>query len=193
MRVNEYHDHSDGRATQKSRKLSYAVAQFTDGGSFEGYYRWKGITRLDWTWHNFDINATWNYIGGFREKIKQAPALPNEAHEHWVHPTNFIDAQASYTLIFSPPVEAQPVAGYSKAAKEVMAGKDGKPESTAAYSMPCWKTILNNSSITLGCNDIFSQDPPKTFGLFAQSQVNYPGGTYDNMGRFWYVQLRKKF
>lgn len=169
------------------------VAQFTDGGSFEGYYRWKGITRLDWTWHNFGLNATWNYIGGFRERIKQVPVLPNLVHEHWVHPTSFIDAQASYTLIFSAPVEPQPVAGYSKSAKEVMTGKDGKPESTAAYSMPCWKTILNNSSITIGCNDIFGQDPPKTFGLFAQSQFNYPGGTYDNMGRFWYLQLKKKF
>src|SRR4029078_10946604 len=51
------------------------VAQFTGGNSFEGYYRWKGITRLDWTWHNFDLNASWNYIGGFRENIQQAPSF----------------------------------------------------------------------------------------------------------------------
>jgi iron complex outermembrane receptor protein len=179
------------------------VAQFTDGGSSEGYYRWKGISRIDWAWHNFDLNLTWNYIGGFREILKNAleesgfafaSSYPNDVHEHWVHPTNFIDGQASYSLIFTPPVEAQPVAGYSKGANEVVASKDGKSvESTAAYSMPCWKTILNNSSITIGCNNIFGQDPPPASGFFFSNLTNYPGSTYDNLGRFWYVQLRKKF
>jgi iron complex outermembrane receptor protein len=179
------------------------VAQFTDGGSSEGYYRWKGVSRVDWAWHNFDLNVTWHYIGGFREIIKNALAengfafassFPNDVHEHWTHPTNFIDGQASYSLIFTPPVESQPVAGYSKGGKEVVASKDGKAvESTAAYSMPCWKTILNNSTVTIGCNNIFGQDPPKAFGFFSSNLVSYPGSTYDNLGRFWYVELKKKF
>jgi hypothetical protein len=97
-------------------------------------------------------------------------------------------------LIFTPPVEPQPVAGYSKGGKEVVASKDGKAvESTAAYSMPCWKTILNNSTVTIGCNNIFGQDPPHAFGFFSSNLVNYPGSTYDNLGRFWYVELKKKF
>ena len=33
---------------------------------------------------------------------------------------NFIDAQLSYTLIFTPPVEAAPVPGYSKGGKELV-------------------------------------------------------------------------
>src|SRR6185312_2957018 len=45
------------------------VARYSNGGSSEGYYRWKGISRIDLTWHNFDLNLTWNYISGFREKI----------------------------------------------------------------------------------------------------------------------------
>ena len=178
------------------------VARFTDATSSEGYYRWKGISRIDWTWHNIDLNLTWNYIGGFRELLKNALAeqgfafassFPNDAHEHWVHPTNFIDGQVSYSLIFAPPVEPQPVAGYSKDVRGV-AGKDGRAvETTAAYSMPCWKTILNNSTITVGCNNMFGQDPPESPGQFHSSTLNYPGFTYDNLGRFWYVQFRKKF
>jgi iron complex outermembrane receptor protein len=163
------------------------VAQFTDFTSSEGYYRWKGISRIDWAWHNFDLNLTWHYIAGFREVL-------NPVHEHWVHPTNFIDGQASYSVIFTPPSEPQPVAGYSKGSKEVVASKDGKAvESTAAYSMPCWKRILNNSTITIGCNDIFGQDPPPAFGSFSSNSTNYPGFTYDNIGRFWYIELKKKF
>jgi hypothetical protein len=86
-----------------------------------------------------------------------------------------MDGQASYGLIFTPPVEQAPGAGYSKGSKEVIS-KDGKAvESTAAYSMPCWQAILNNSTITIGCNNIFGQDPPKAFGFFSSNGANYPG------------------
>jgi hypothetical protein len=33
--------------------------------------------------------------------------------QHYVHATWFTDAQLSYSLIFTPPVEAAPVPGYS--------------------------------------------------------------------------------
>jgi outer membrane receptor for ferrienterochelin and colicin len=160
----------------------------------DGWFRWKGVSRFDWAWHNFDLNATWHYIGGFREIIiNNTPNFPNLVHEHFAHPTNFIDGQASYSLIFTPPVEQAPVAGYSKDGKEMMTSKDGKAvESTAAYSMPCWQTILNNSTITIGCNNIFGQDPPRTFGFFFGGP-NYPYVEYDDIGRFWYVELKKKF
>jgi outer membrane receptor protein involved in Fe transport len=176
-----------------SRNVVNQVSDPGTGG--DGWYRWRGTSRLDWTWHNFDLNATWRYIGGYREIIiAPTPNFANLVHEHFVHPTNFIDVQASYSLIFTPPVEAAPVAGYSKGGKEVVTSKDGKAvESTAAYEMPCWKTILNNSTVTLGCNNVFGQDPPKQFGFFFANSNNYPGFQYDNIGRFWYVELKKKF
>jgi hypothetical protein len=111
-----------------------------------------------------------------------------------VHPTWFQDAQLSYSLIFTPPVESQPVAGYSKSGKEVITSKEGKAiESTAAYSMPCWKTILNNSTVTVGVNNIFGEDPPHAVGFEFGNSIGYPGGLYDDLGRFVYVRLVKKF
>jgi outer membrane receptor protein involved in Fe transport len=60
----------------------------------------------------------------------------------------------------------------------------------------CWKTILNNTTLTVGVNNIFGEDPPTALGLntgaFANS-VGYPGGLYDNLGRFCYVRMIKKF
>jgi iron complex outermembrane recepter protein len=161
----------------------------------DGFFRWRGVTRVDWAWHNFDLNATWHYVSGFREAIKYpGSAFNGLLHEHYANPTNFIDVQAGYTLIFTPPVESQPVAGYSKGGKEVMTGKDGKAiESTAAYTMPCWQTILNNSTITVGCNNVFGQDPPDLYGYFFGNANNYPAFEYDNIGRFWYIELKKKF
>ena len=39
-----------------------------------------------------------------------------------------------------------------------MTNKQGKAiESTAAYSMPGWKTVLNNTTFTVGVNNIFGR------------------------------------
>jgi hypothetical protein len=62
-----------------------------------------------------------------------------------------------------------------------------------AAAMPCWKTLLNNTTYTIGCNNILGADPPKAFGFQHGNASNYPGGLYDNLGRFWYVELVKKF
>lgn len=101
----------------------------------------------------------------------------------------------SYSFIFAPPVESQPVAGYSKGGGEVMTNKQGEPmESTAAYSMPGWKTVLNNTTFTVGVNNIFGEDPPSASGFESDDFLNkYPAFLYDNLGRFVYVRLTKKF
>jgi len=167
---------------------------FGDVTSGDAWVKWKGSTNLDWTWHNFDLNATVHLFDGFWEQIYSTQFGDAIWKQHYVHPTWFTDAQASYSLIFTPPVEAQPVAGYSKDSKQVISGKDGKAvESTAAYTMPCWKTILNNSTFTVGVNNIFGEDPPKEFGFEFGNAFGIPGSTYDNLGRFVYVRLVKKF
>jgi len=161
----------------------------TDPGmSNEGWYRWRGDSRLDWAWHNFDLVATAHYIDGFKER-----AQGTFLHPHYVSQTWTFDVQASYNLIFAPPVEQKPVAGFSKDAKDVTKSKDGKTvESTSAYEMPCWKSLLNNTTFTIGCNNVFGQDPPFAFGEGGNS-VGYPGFTYDATGRFVYLRLTKKF
>ena len=58
--------------------------------------------------------------------------------------------------------------------------------------MPCWKRLLNNTSVTIGCNNVFGQDPPKAFGGFFNA-IGYPDFIYDSTGRFVYVSLKKKF
>jgi iron complex outermembrane recepter protein len=164
----------------------------TTGG--DAWYKWKGITNLDWTWHNFDLNWTVHLVDGFNEMLFGVQP-DGFFKQHYVHPTWFNDAQLSYSLIFTPPVEAAPVAGYSKGGKEVINTKEGKEAPpTAAYSMPCWKTFLNNSTFTVGVNNIFGEDPPKEFGQEAVgNSAGYPNFSYDNLGRFWYVRLIKKF
>jgi iron complex outermembrane receptor protein len=157
----------------------------------DGWYKWKGMTNLDWTWHNIDLNATVHLLDGFWEEIFAAK-FDGVFKQHYIHPTWFTDVQASYSLIFTPPVEAAPVPGYSKGGKEVV-GKE-KETPPVPYAMPCWKNILNNTTLTVGVNNIFDKEPPHAFGYGLGNANGYPAfGDYDNIGRFWYVRLIKKF
>jgi len=175
-------------------------ADFIEGMFFgsvsggDGWMRWRGIENLDWTWKNWDLNWTVHYLGGFREEVF-AKQFDGIARLHYVKATWFTDASLSYSFIFPTPVESQPVAGYSKGGREVVTNKEGKAiETTAAYSMPCWKTILNNTTFTAGVNNIFGEDPPHAAGPDFDNFLNkYPAFLYDNLGRFVYVRLIKKF
>lgn len=167
----------------------YEGSFFGDVTSGDAWVKWKGMTNLDWTWHNFDLNGTVHLFDGFWEQLF-ATQFDGFFKQHYVHPTWFTDVQASYSLIFAPPVEAAPVAGYSKGSKEV-AGKE--KEAPVPYVMPCWKAVLNNSTITVGCNNIFGEDPPQEFGFEFGNAFGIPGSTYDNLGRFVYARLTKKF
>jgi iron complex outermembrane recepter protein len=168
----------------------FAGSFFGDVTSGDAWFKWKGITNLDWTWHNWDLNWTLHTLDGFWEQTF-AKQFDGKWRQHWVHATWFTDAQLSYSLIFVPPVEAAPVPGYSKG-KEVV-GKEKQAPPPTPYVMPCWKNILNNTTITVGVNNIFGEDPPVMFGFEHGNSVAYPGSTYDNLGRFWYVRMIKKF
>ncbi|PYI60547.1 MAG: hypothetical protein DMC59_02755, partial [Verrucomicrobia bacterium] len=168
----------------------YIGSFFGDATNPQAWLKWRGDTTIDWTWHNWDMNWTWHFLDGYHEQF-YAVQLDGFFKEHYVHPTNYIDAQLSYTLIFTPPVEAAPVAGYSKGGKEV-AGKE-KETPPVPYVMPCWKNLLNNTTLTVGVQDIFDQSPPYARSVDFGNSIGYPGGLYDNIGRFWYLRAIKKF
>jgi iron complex outermembrane receptor protein len=163
---------------------------FGDVTNPQAWLKWKGDTNVDWNWHNVDFNVTLHTLDGYWEQIL-ASQFDGVYKKHWVHPTWFTDAQLGYTLIFTPPVEAAPVPGYSKGGKEVV-GKE-KETPPVPYAMPCWKNILNNTTLTVGVNNIFDESPPKSFSFEFGNSIGYPGGLYDNIGRFWYVRMIKKF
>jgi iron complex outermembrane receptor protein len=78
-------------------------------------------------------------------------------NEHWVRQTWFFDVQASYEFRFA----------------------SAHPERT-------WQRLLDRTSVTVGCTNIFDHDPPR-------SVDNFPRYIYDPTGRFVYVGLTKKF
>ena len=147
------------------------VSNAAFGDSSDAYLKWKGISRLDWRWKGLDVVATVRYTDGFHEVIFRTQdfgiPVPDGKKEHWVDAAWFFDAQATYDFALARPVETQPVAS--------------------------WKNWLNNTSITIGCNNVFGQDPPKAYGSMFTNPYGYPFFIYDGTGRFVYVSLKKKF
>jgi iron complex outermembrane receptor protein len=105
-----------------------------------------------------------------------------------------LDLIASYTFNRPPPAAAQ-VPGFAKDGGKNVKMKDGKeknvtPVSTAEYN-PCgWRAWLNNTTLTFGMQNVFDFDPAFVAGSF---ENGYDESLATIKGRFWYVQLKKRF
>jgi outer membrane receptor protein involved in Fe transport len=62
--------------------------------------------------------------------------------------------------------------------------------STAEYGCHNWQWWLNNTTITLGMQNVLDQDPPFVAGNF---ENGYDESLTTIKGRFWYVGLKKRF
>jgi iron complex outermembrane receptor protein len=105
-----------------------------------------------------------------------------------------LDLILNYTFKLPPPAPAE-VPGFAKDGGKNVNMKDGKeknvmPVSTAEYN-PCgWRAWLNNTTISLGMQNVFDEDPPFVAGNF---ENGYDESLATIKGRFWYVQLKKRF
>ncbi len=105
-----------------------------------------------------------------------------------------LDLILNYTFNLPPPAPAE-VPGFAKDGGKNVVSKDGKeknvvPVSTAEYGCSNWKWWLNNTTVTLGMQNVFDQDPPFVAGSF---ENGYDESLATIKGRFWYVGLKKRF
>jgi outer membrane receptor protein involved in Fe transport len=188
------------------------AGDFADFGSLP---HWRGYANLFWngpkaTWmQGLELGTTAHYVGQYNDSELTAINLHeflNGLHEGGGGPNSpgayrkirewlTIDLQVGYTFNLPPPAPAGEVAGLSKDGGKSVKMGDGKdknvmPVSTAEYN-PCgWRAWLNQTSLTVGMNNIMDLDPPYAAGSF---ENKYDEATADVKGRFWYVSLVKKF
>jgi iron complex outermembrane receptor protein len=141
------------------------------------------------TWlAGFNTGAAVHWIGQYDDDR----TLP---HPRQVREWTTLDLIASYSFNLPAPVAQQEVAGYAKDGGKNVRMKDGKdknvmPVSTAEYN-PCgWRAWLNGTTITLGLQNATDEEPPAVGGAF---ENGYDESLTDIRGRFWYVQLKKRF
>jgi iron complex outermembrane receptor protein len=144
------------------------------------------------TWlAGLDFGATVHYTGQYQDDNIDLIGLGLKQRK--VREWTTLDLIASYTFTL-PPAASAPVPGLAKDGGKNIKMPDGKeknvlPVSTAGYS-PCgWRAWLNGTTLTLGMQNVFDSDPP----FVALSQNNYDESLADVRGRFWYVQLKKRF
>jgi hypothetical protein len=62
--------------------------------------------------------------------------------------------------------------------------------STAEYDCNNWTWWLNNTTVTFGMQNVLDSDPPFVAGSF---ENGYDESLATIKGRFWYLQLKKRF
>ena len=162
------------------------------------------------TWlAGFDAGATVHYTGQY-EDLNQAltgspkPQMPitggpnTPSSKPWrarkIREWVTLDLIASYTFNLPPPASTA-VPGLVKDGGKIGQMKVGKekdimPVSTAEYN-PCgWSAWLNNTTLSLGMQNVFDSDPPFVAAAFNN---NYDASLATIKGRFWYLQLKKRF
>jgi hypothetical protein len=152
------------------------------------------------TWlAGFDIGATVHYTGQYQDDniLLTAPKPfgqgPNGARK--IREWTTLDLIASYTFNLRAQVAEEEVAGYSKNSGKNVKMHDGKaksvvPTSTAEFGARGWRACLNGTTITLGMQNVFDSDPSFAAAGFGNG---YDPSLADIKGRFWYLQLTKKF
>jgi hypothetical protein len=105
-----------------------------------------------------------------------------------------LDLILNYTFNLPPPAPAE-VPGFAKDGGKNVKTKDGKdknvvPVSTAEYGCSNWKWWLDNTTVTLGMQNVTDEDPPFVAGSF---ENGYDESLATIKGRFWYVGLKKRF
>jgi iron complex outermembrane receptor protein len=175
-------------AAQPGGKEIDETGNFLDFGSLP---HWKGYASMFYDLGGLDTGATVHYVGQYNDSPGAANTITgNRKIREWTT----LDLLVSYTFNLAAPVE-QPVAGYAKDGGKNVKMRDGKdknvmPVSTAEFN-PCgWRAWLNGTTITVGMNNVFDQDPPFTAGSF---ENGYDESIADVKGRFWYVSLKKRF
>jgi outer membrane receptor protein involved in Fe transport len=156
------------------------------------------------TWlAGLDVGAVVHWTGQYEDDnvsltFSSKPQQPRSGPLPWrarkVAAWTTIDLISSYTFNLPPPAPAQ-VPGFAKDGGKNVRMNHGKekqvlPVSTAQYGCSNWKWLLNNTTLTLGMQNVLDADPPFVAGSVANG---YDESLSTIKGRFWYVQVKKRF
>jgi iron complex outermembrane receptor protein len=162
------------------------------------------------TWmQGLDVGSVVHYTGQYEDDNlsltpnpftgePSKPQTPRSGFRSWrarkVREWTTLDLIASYTFNLPPP-SVSDVPGFAKDGGKNIRMKNGTdkniiPVSTAEYGCRNWKWWLNNTTITLGMQNVFDSDPPFVAGA---SENGYDESIATIKGRFWYAQLKKRF
>src|SRR5438874_80501 len=149
---------------------------------------------VHWTGQYEDDNATLTGSTKLQEPRSGPLGGGDEVRARKVSSWTSLDLILNYTFNLPPPAPAE-VPGFAKDGGKNVKMKDGTeknvvPVSTAEYGCSNWQWWLNNTTVTLGMQNVLDEDPPFVAGSF---ENGYDESVANIKGRFWYVGLKKRF
>jgi len=155
------------------------------------------------TWlAGFDAGATVHYTGQYEDdnldltgstKPQEPRSGPSPQRARKIREWVTLDLIASYTFKL-PQLAGDEVPGLAKdgGKNNKVNGKEKNvlPISTAEDNSYGWRAWLNGTTLTFGMQNVFDSDPPFVAGVF---ENNYDESLATIKGRFWYLQLKKRF
>jgi hypothetical protein len=145
-----------------------------------GYDAFRTGVTVNYVDSEHDIND--NFKGTNRSAVTQPNGLVHRIGD-W---TTF-DWQISYA--FGKPVPVSPETtkpGYDKDGKRLVGEKAISPRPEGSHWG--WRTFLAGTTLTFGINNVFDTRPP-----FADYFAGFDTGTTNPIGRFFYLDVEKKF
>jgi len=135
-----------------------------------------------------DTGFTIHFAGQYWDN----PAFTADHHDRKVREWTTVDWILNYTFNTPVPPNLGDVAGYSKNGgnSKGPVEKHAVSASTAEYRPHGWRSWINNTTITLGINNIEDRQPPF---VAAAIENGYDESTANIRGRTWYVALKKRF
>jgi iron complex outermembrane receptor protein len=142
------------------------------------------------TWmQGLDAGAVVHWISQYTDENPSNVIIRDRNIAAWTT----VDLILNYTFNLPSPAPG-PVSGVAKdGSKNVKVNgreKNVVPVSTAEYNRCRWRAWLNNTTISLGIQNVLDADPPFADG---SSENGYDESLATIKGRFWYVQVKKRF
>jgi iron complex outermembrane receptor protein len=131
-------------------------------------------------WQGFVLSLNVNYIPEVLNSVGQDPSQVDQSTLPVVNAFWTMDGRLSYTF------HETPAPGAAVDAKDA---KEGKSIAAAPGSLSPLQKMLDNTTLTVGCNNMFNEQPPTVTGDNSNTSLE----TYDPYGQFVYFEINKKF
>ena len=131
------------------------------------------------------IDSEHDSLDNFKGTNPNALVEPNGT-VHRVGSWTTLDLQVSYSFGRSDEFVTAPPAGYSSDGKRLLGEQAILPRPAGRTS--AWRTRLEGATVTFGINNLEDSKPP-----FSDTMFGYDETTASPIGRYFYVELEKKF
>ena len=168
----------DARLNAQSPYYNISNLIQTEGGDAAPDYK---ITFLvEHRWQGFVLSLNANYLPQMLNAVGGDPSSDDQSTYDRIDDYWTVDGRLSYTF------HCTPAPGAAVDAKDA---KEGKSVAAAPGALSPLQKMLDNTTLTVGCNNMLDRQPPTVLGDDSNTSLE----TYDPFGSFVYFEINKKF